>query len=76
MALTAVDLSALQPNHRRFVAEYWRHRCNATKAYVLSGYRGRGHTAEVNGCRIARRPDVAAAIVAVRDAYFHACRTT
>jgi hypothetical protein len=64
--LAAVELSGLRPKHRRFVQEYWRNRCNATKAYQLAGYDGLGHTAEVNASRIARRPDVAAAIAALR----------
>ena len=59
--------SSLRPQHQQFVIEYARD-WNAAAAYKRSGYRARGHAAEMNASRLRRRPDVAAAVLAVLDA--------
>jgi phage terminase small subunit len=56
------DPGRLHPRHERFVAEFVLD-CNATAAYRRTGYRARGHAAEVNASRLRRRPDVKRAIV-------------
>lgn len=53
---------ALNPPHERFVTEYLTTaRYNATEAYRRV-YGCKGHSAEVGGSRLRKRPDVAAEI--------------
>ena len=60
-AAVLAHLAGLKPGPRRFAVEYLRDH-NAGQAYIRAGYRATGNAAEVNGARLLRNAQFAAAI--------------
>jgi len=61
---------------QRFVDEYLADpNLNATQAYIRAGYKGRGHTAEVEASKLLRKPEIKRAISEAQAKRSHATQT-
>ncbi len=67
------EASGLRPKHQRFVAEYLID-LNATQAAIRAGYSA--HTAEVQGCRLLRNVQIAAAVAKGQQKAMERCEVT